>query len=360
MRKRDETPGSGEESATSLPSIPSTPREQQEQRQHQEMAAASEWPVAEGTMKLFDKNLEKFISGGARGGGGGERGRENSRDRPDQSCERSSSAATSNSNTPRGQKGRKKINDEASNAHSVLAAAYGVSPYLQEIKVPKKKLQLAEPSIEESKGTRPEQAHRKKYMKMLKNMEEEAKRVKEEAEKKLLQQQESAAKLRAKIGVDKIAGRLLEPSKRAVPEEGEEGEEGGGRKKPAVPEPEEQDDDEDPEKLAAKKAKAKEAARRNKATLERTQRVLQQMTDKRQELEGEEDAKLKREEKMRVKLRRAAKEAAERAREEDGEEGASRGRRKDAEDDDGPPSPKRGDVEKVEILKRQLSNQFII
>ena len=360
--RRRETTGLGEESM--LPSIPSTPREQQE-RQHLQASlaiaatagASAVQPSTEADdghgqekMRLFDKNLEKFIKGGGCGEGGERRrGRGKSRDNnsEQQRESSSSSAAASSSNTPRGQKGRKKISDEAGNAHSVLAAAYGVSPYMQEMKIFKKKLQPAEPSIDESKGTRPEQAHRKKYIKMLKNMEEEAKRVKEDAEKKLLQQQEAAAKLRAKIGVDKIAGRLLEP-KRAVLEEGEEGEEaGGGRKKPAGPEPEEEEDDQDPVKLAAKKAKAKEDARRNKAILERTQRMLQQITDKRQEQEGEDEAKLKREEKMRAKLRKAAKEVAERAREEEGEEGAVRGRRKDTEEDDGPPSPKRGDVEKA-------------
>ena len=139
-RQRD---APGEESATSLPSIPATPREQQLQQHAAAIAAAAVataaavGPVTDaerthgtGKLKLFDENLEKFIRGGAEQGS---RGR---------SQERSSSAASSK-NTPR--KGRRKSTD----GPSLLAAAYGVSPYLQEIKVAKKKLELCEPSVEE-------------------------------------------------------------------------------------------------------------------------------------------------------------------------------------------------------------------
>ena len=98
---------------------------------------------------------------------------------------------------------------------------------------------------------RPEAQHRKKYIKMLRAMEEEAKRAKEESEKKLLQQQQQAAKLRAKMGVENVAPRLFEPLRRGVAE-GEDEE--GGKKKPAPPAEEEDDDGDDPEKLAAEKA----------------------------------------------------------------------------------------------------------
>ena len=334
-RRRD-TPGSGEESSTSLPSIPTTPRDR--------AAASSAAPKApeEGEhgqikMKQFEENLAKFIKQGS-----GE-DRERSRDR-------SSSAANSTASTPRGEKSRRRVASESST--SVLAAAYGVSPYLQEMKMPKKKMQLAEPSIDEAKGMRPEAAHRKKYLKMLRAMEEEAKRVKEEGEKKLQQQQQAAAKLRAKMGIDNVAPRLFEQPKRMMCEGEEDEEVGGGRRKHEAAEEEEEEDAEDPEKLAAKKAKAREAAKRNKAILERTQKVLAQMTEKRQQQEEEEEERRKREEKMREKLRRAAIEAAERAREEgegEGTEGETRGRRRDADDDedDGPASPKRGDLEKM-------------
>ena len=140
-RQRD---APGEESATSLPSIPVTPREQQLQQHAASIAAAAvaaaaaAGPVTDaerthgtGKLKLFDENLEKFIRGG--GAEQGSRGR---------SQERSSSAASSK-NTPR--KGRRKSTD----GPSLLAAAYGVSPYLQEIKGAQKRLELCEPSVEE-------------------------------------------------------------------------------------------------------------------------------------------------------------------------------------------------------------------
>ena len=139
-RQRD---APGEESATSLPSI-ATPREQQLQQHAAAIAAAAvaaaaaAGPVTDaerthgtGKLKLFDENLEKFIRGG-----GTER---SSRGR---SQERGSSAASSK-NTPR--KGRRKSTD----GPSLLAAAYGVSPYLQEIKGAQKRLELCEPSVEE-------------------------------------------------------------------------------------------------------------------------------------------------------------------------------------------------------------------
>jgi len=244
-RRRD-APGPGEESATSLPSIPSTPREQHLQQHAAAIAAAAAaaGPVTDaershggGKLKLFEENLEKFI----RGGGGAEQEQGESRGSRGNSRERGASSASSK-NTPRG--GRRKSTD-----NPLLAAAYGVSPYLQEIKV-KKKLQLAEASVEER--SRPEAQHRKKYIKMLKTMEEEAKRAKEESEKKLLQQQQQAAKLRAKMGVENVAPRLFEPLKRRAAD-GEEEEE-GGKKKPAPPAEEDAADDDDPEKLAAKKA----------------------------------------------------------------------------------------------------------
>ena len=103
---------------------------------------------------------------------------------------------------------------------------------------------------------RPEAQHRKKYIKMLRAMEEEAKRAKEDSEKKLLQQQQQVAKLRAKMGVDNVAPRLFEPLRRGLAE-GEE-EEDGGKKKPALPAEEEDDNDDDPEKLAAKKARPRD------------------------------------------------------------------------------------------------------
>jgi hypothetical protein len=103
---------------------------------------------------------------------------------------------------------------------------------------------------------RPEAQHRKKYIKMLRAMEEEAKRAKEDSEKKLLQQQQQVAKLRAKMGVDNVAPRLFEPLRRGLAE-GEEEEE-GGKKKPALPAEEEDDNDDDPEKLAAKKARPRD------------------------------------------------------------------------------------------------------
>ena len=227
-------------------------------------------------MKQFEQNLEKFIKAGVADG----RGRSHETSGIN---EMRSSSATSSSRTPRGEKGRKKI--QAENSASALAAAYGVSPYLQELKVPKKKMLLPEPSCEER--TRPEAEHRKKYIKMLRAMEEEAKRVKEEAEKKLVQQQASAAKLRAKIGVENVAPRLFEPTKSRAADDEEEAskKKGGTEAEELAPTTEE----EDAEKLAAKKAASKKARELNKALVERTQKMLTQLTEKRQQVEERED-----------------------------------------------------------------------
>jgi hypothetical protein len=81
--------------------------------------------------------------------------------------------------------------------------------------------------------------------------------------------------------------------------------------------------------------------------LERQQKMLQEMSERRRQEEEEEEEKRRKEEKMREKLRKAAMEAAERAREEEVEgEGPAR-RRRDAEEEDAPDSPKRGEMEKV-------------
>jgi hypothetical protein len=81
--------------------------------------------------------------------------------------------------------------------------------------------------------------------------------------------------------------------------------------------------------------------------LERQQKMLQEMSERRRQEEEEEEEKRRKEDKMREKLRKAAMEAAERAREEEVEgEGPAR-RRRDAEEEDAPDSPKRGEMEKV-------------
>ena len=81
--------------------------------------------------------------------------------------------------------------------------------------------------------------------------------------------------------------------------------------------------------------------------LERQQKMLQEMSERRRQEEEEEEEKRRKEDKMREKLRKAAMDAAERAREEEVEgEGPAR-RRRDAEEEDAPDSPKRGEMEKV-------------
>jgi hypothetical protein len=206
------TPRSADESTTTLPNILLTSRKQQEQKVKATGDAECGHDARE--MKHFEQNLDKFINGGtgSEATEGEGRGRTQTRDT---SHGRSSSetAAHPSKNSARGENSRKKGTVET----SVLAAVYGVSPYLQELKLPKKKLQpQVEPGIDEGKGPRPEAVHRKKYIKMLRLMEEEARRVKEEGEKKLLQQHQAAAKLRCKLGIADVAPRLYEAPKRVA------------------------------------------------------------------------------------------------------------------------------------------------
>ena len=361
--RRRETAGSSDEGAVALPSIV------KEAVVGADGARRHSAVGADGELKLkgFGENIDRFTS------------QEEAADRRGRAADRAaishgrslseSAGLQSGKNTPRGDNGGSqsgkstprgsKKSRKSQEASTVLAAAYGVSPYMKELKVPKKKVQV-EPSIDEAK--RPEAQHRKKYIKMLKTMEEESRRAKEETERKLAAQQQAREKLKAKMGVDNVAARVFEAARRPSDAAHEE---------PATRAPHvrntkaaEDEDEDDAEKLAARKAKAKEAKARNKELLERSQKMLMQLAERRAEEEREAEEQRRKQEKIREKLRKAAIEAAERARAEEAE-GADAAtnsrlvRRKDGEDGDGAASPKRGEVEKaIRERTRRYQDRF--
>ena len=199
---------------------------------------------------------------------------------------------------------------------------------------------------------RPEAEARKRLQQKLMQMQEDARREKEEREAAERRKEEMAAKLRAKMGVDSIASRLHGPP----PKEDREADE---RSRPSVLPPiAAEQAPADPEELARKRA---EVALRNRAILERNQQLLQKIAEKRREEEDALEAVRAKEEQLRRRLKEKVLEAVEAQRQQEpaaaaaeghgggGGGGGGGGARAKGGHADGaePDSPKRADIERA-------------
>eukprot|EP00960_Hanusia_phi_P023932 706081-Hanusia_phi.AAC.1 len=297
----------------------SLPRLQGDKAQHNEVSEVSSHRNGElkttTKMRVFEENLEKFIHG--------IQGQKSKAD-PD--------AKTRTS---------KKLIDKESLAKSIQA-----SPYLQAlIALPKNSL----PKEGEGSGTEGKQrnAYRKRYQEMIRKMEDEGKKAREDSELKLKKQMEMAAKLKSKLGLDNVAPKFMLPRSQSwIPglEGGDENKEinMGERKE------EEEDKDLDENQLAAKK----EAAARNKALLERTKQTLQKLVEKQKTEKEEQEERQRKEELLKRRLREKAMENVERAKDTqectEGNQGSgeSRQRRQGGDENEEVASPKRADIER--------------
>ncbi len=194
---------------------------------------------------------------------------------------------------------------------------------------------------------RPEAEARKRLQQKLMQMQEDAKREKDEREAAERRKEDMAAKLRAKMGVDSIASRLHGPP----PKEERDTDE---RSRPSVLPPiAAEPAPVDPEELARKRA---EMALRNRAILERNQQLLQKIAEKRREEEEAVEAVRAKEDQLRRRLKEKVLEAVEAQRQQETAAapegqcaaaaggGRARGGHADVAE---PDSPKRADIERA-------------
>ena len=268
-------------------------------------------------MKIFEENLQKFIHG---------MNGQKSRNEADGKTRLS-----------------KKVVDKETLSKSIQA-----SPYLQAL-IALPKSSLPKEGDGSSMEGKQRNAYRKRYQEMIKRMEDEGRRAREDSEQKLKKQVEAAAKLKSKLGLDNVAPKFMLPRSQSwiqgmeAEDENKENDR-WERKEEAIVE----EKDLDENQLAAKK----EAAARNKAMLERTKQALQKLVEKQRTEKEEQEERQKKEELLKRRLREKAMENVERAKDPQESSEANQGsaeprqRRQGNEENEEVASPKRSDIER--------------
>lgn len=295
----EERSGSGQSSraAAPLPAI-ATPREEdtpkktigkensaRTSQEAEEEALPSGREKKKEKMQVFEENLARFLN--------------SAKNKPSEL-------------TPRGREKEKEKEKER-----VKNAAIANSPYLQAaLSLPKRERKPEAEDLGEKRGQRPEAVFRKRYLKMLQQMATRTAKKEKEQEQEQKRREDEKAKLRAKLGVDNVAPRLMkQPSWKREEAEGEEAGErrGRGGKLEAAAE-----DEEAREESEEERRKRKEAAERNKLLREKSQNFLLQLAEKRRTEEEQQEEKRQKEDQTRLKLRSKVMEAVGQKRAQEG------------------------------------------